>query len=208
MATSASRCGIRHVVLTGRPGIGKTTLIKKIHKVFSESGVEVKGFYTEELRSGGQRLGFDVVTLDGNRGPLARIQDSESGGVSHKRSFLVGKYEVKLGSFENVALPTLRIPKNAQPGTSNGSCQVFIIDEIGKMELFSQTFVTMVRDILKTPNYTIIATVPVPKGRPIPFVEEIRNHQQTQVFTVTMENRDHMLDDIMRTVHTAVGYEH
>lgn len=61
---------------------------------------------------------------------------------------------------------------------------MFIIDEIGKMELFSQTFVSMVRDILKNPKSIIIATIPVPKGRPIPFVEEIRNHTQVQVFTV------------------------
>lgn len=61
---------------------------------------------------------------------------------------------------------------------------MFIIDEIGKMELFSQTFVSMVRDILKNPKSIIIATIPVLKGRPIPFVEEIRNHTQVQVFTV------------------------
>ncbi|XP_011417944.3 cancer-related nucleoside-triphosphatase [Magallana gigas] len=202
MATSASNRGIRHVALTGRPGIGKTTLIKKIHSALSKTGVEVRGFYTEELRESGQRIGFDVVTLDGNRGPLARVQDSESGTVSNKRSYLVGKYEVQLNSFENTALPTLRIPKNAQ---TDSKSQVFIIDEIGKMELFSQTFVSMVRDVLKNPKSTIIATIPVPKGRPIPFVEEIRNHTQVQVFTVTMENRDKLLEDIMGTLHNVTG---
>lgn len=52
-------------------------MIKKIYNALSKTGVELRGFYTEELREGGQRIGFDVVTLDGNRGPLARIQDSE-----------------------------------------------------------------------------------------------------------------------------------
>lgn len=37
-----------------------------------------------------------------------------SGAVSNKRSYLVGKYAVQLNSFENTALPTLRIPKNTQ----------------------------------------------------------------------------------------------
>ena len=60
--------------------------------------------------------------------------------------------------------------------------QVFIIDEIGKMELFSATFVSMVQDILKCPTSTVITTIPIPKGKPIPFVEEIRNHPQIQVF--------------------------
>lgn len=58
-------------------GIGKTTLTKKIYSALRQTGVEVRGFYTEEIREGGQRLGFDVVTLDGNRGPLARLQDKE-----------------------------------------------------------------------------------------------------------------------------------
>lgn len=51
-------------------------MIKKIYNALNKTGMEVRGFYTEELREGGQRIGFDVVTLDGNRGPLARIQDS------------------------------------------------------------------------------------------------------------------------------------
>lgn len=202
MATSASGRSIRHVALTGRPGIGKTTLIKKIYHALSKTEVEVRGFYTEELREGGQRIGFDVVTLDGNRGPLARLQDSESGNVSSKRSYLVGKYEVQLSSFERTALPTLRIPKSTQ---TDSKSQVFIIDEIGKMELFSPTFVTMVKDILKNPKSTIIATIPIPKGRPIPFVEEIRNHTQVQVFTITMENRDKLLGDIVQTIHSVTG---
>lgn len=58
-------------------GIGKTTLTKKIYSALRQTGVEVRGFYTEEIRGAGQRLGFDVVTLDGNRGPLARLQDNE-----------------------------------------------------------------------------------------------------------------------------------
>lgn len=63
---------------------------------------------------------------------------------------------------------------------------MFIIDEIGKMELFSAMFVSMVRDILKCPTSTVITTIPIPKGKPIPFVEEIRNHPQVQVFTVSI----------------------
>ncbi|XP_022329301.1 cancer-related nucleoside-triphosphatase-like [Crassostrea virginica] len=199
MATSATCPRIRHIALTGRPGIGKTTLTKKIYSALRQTGVEVRGFYTEEIRGAGQRLGFDVVTLDGNRGPLARLQDNESGSFPQKRSYVVGKYEVKLNSFENIALPTLRITKNNQTGSKS---QVFIIDEIGKMELFSATFVSMVQDILKCPTSTVITTIPIPKGKPIPFVEEIRNHPQVQVFTVTMENRNHIIEDIMKTINS------
>jgi len=58
------------------PGVGKTTLCKKVQEVLKRKGVRVQGFYTEEVRNSqkGSRVGFDVVTLDGQRGPLARTK--------------------------------------------------------------------------------------------------------------------------------------
>lgn len=54
-------------------GVGKTTLIQKASEVLKSSGVPVDGFYTEEVRQGERRIGFDVVTLSGTRGPLSRV---------------------------------------------------------------------------------------------------------------------------------------
>lgn len=55
------------------PGVGKTTLIQKASEVLQSSGMPVDGFYTQEVRQGGRRIGFDVVTLSGARGPLSRV---------------------------------------------------------------------------------------------------------------------------------------
>lgn len=55
-------------------GVGKTTLIQKVTQALKSSGVPIDGFYTEEVREGGRRTGFDVVTLSGNRGPLSRVR--------------------------------------------------------------------------------------------------------------------------------------
>ncbi len=52
----------RKVLLTGRPGCGKTTLIKR---VVNELAVPAGGFYTEEIRERGERVGFKIITLDG-----------------------------------------------------------------------------------------------------------------------------------------------
>lgn len=60
-----------------------------------------------------------------------------------------------------------------------------VIDEVGKMELFSQSFVQTVRRLMlgaKTP--TVVTTIPVPKGKPLGLVEEIRHSSQVQVFEV------------------------
>ncbi|XP_025140302.1 cancer-related nucleoside-triphosphatase isoform X2 [Bubalus kerabau] len=95
----------RHVFLTGPPGVGKTTLIQKATEVLKSSGVPVDGFYTEEVRQGGRRIGFDVVTLSGIRGPLSRTGSEPLPG---KRECRVGQYVVDLTSFEQLALPVLR----------------------------------------------------------------------------------------------------
>lgn len=54
-------------------GVGKTTIIQKVCTALKDNNISVQGFYTEEVRIGGRRTGFDVVTLNGNRGQLARV---------------------------------------------------------------------------------------------------------------------------------------
>jgi nucleoside-triphosphatase len=54
-------------------GVGKTTLIQKAIEVLQSSGLPVDGFYTQEVRQEGKRIGFDVVTLSGAQGPLSRV---------------------------------------------------------------------------------------------------------------------------------------
>lgn len=57
-------------------GVGKTTLCRKVYEVLKDKGLEIQGFYTEEVRNSpkGSRVGFDVITLNGQRGPLARVK--------------------------------------------------------------------------------------------------------------------------------------
>ncbi|XP_063427833.1 cancer-related nucleoside-triphosphatase homolog isoform X2 [Mytilus trossulus] len=186
MATNTARI----ILLTGVPGVGKTTLIKEICKVLKTKSVNVQGFYTQEVRERGQRTGFSVITLDGEHGPLATVQSSSD--IPSGRQYTVGKYNVCLQSFENTALPTLQV-KDKQN-------RVIIIDEIGKMELFSQSFIRHVKHILDTKGLTVIATIPVPKGRPLQLVEEVRARPDALVFTITKENRDNILADISSSV--------
>ncbi|KAL4844224.1 hypothetical protein H8958_008558 [Nasalis larvatus] len=186
----------RHVFLTGPPGVGKTTLIQKASEVLKSSGVPVDGFYTEEVRQGGRRIGFDVVTLSDTRGPLSRVGLEPPPG---KRECRVGQYVVDMTSFEQLALSILR---NADCSSGPGP-RVCVIDEIGKMELFSQPFIQAVRQTLSTPGTIILGTIPVPKGKPLALVEEIRNRKDVKVFNVTKENRNHLLPDIVTCVQSS-----
>jgi nucleoside-triphosphatase len=57
----------------GLPDIGKTTLVQNVSNLLQDAGISTRGFFTEEIRNGGTRVGFDVVTLDGKRGAIARL---------------------------------------------------------------------------------------------------------------------------------------
>ncbi len=101
--------------------MGKTSLVREL--VTERVGV-AGGFYTVEVRDGGQRVGFDIVTLSGEVAPLAR--------VGLRSPCRVGKYGVDVESLERVGVRALL--------SAIRSCAVVVCDEIGKMELESTAF--------------------------------------------------------------------
>ena len=160
----------RHLFLTGQPGVGKTTLA-----CTSVQDVPACGFYTEECRSGGgDRQGFDVVVLGSDeRGPLARL-----GSVKP----CVGKYSVQVASFERLALPSL---------DAAGTSAITLIDEVGKMELYSEAFLPRVEAVLNSPSATVLGTLPMPRyGHVVPAVEAVRNRPDVAVVKLVKANRD------------------
>ena len=116
-------------LLTGQPGTGKTSLIKQ-----AIAGIKgrVCGFYTEEIRSQGTRQGFRLVTLDGQTATLAHI--------NFKSPYRVSKYGVDIESLEKVGVSVL----------TQQECDLVVVDEIGKMELFSPRFREIVLSIISS----------------------------------------------------------
>lgn len=53
------------------------------------------------------------------------------------------------------------------------------------MELFSQPFIQAVRQALSTPGTVVLGTIPVPKGKPLALVEEIRARKDVKVLSVS-----------------------
>ncbi|RVE47254.1 hypothetical protein evm_008122 [Chilo suppressalis] len=179
--------------MTGEPGVGKTTLTKKLNSLLRSEGIKTCGFYTEEVRQNRIREGFDVVTLDGQRGRLARDMAVMSGLVK----FRVGKYAVLVQEFENVALPALKQPNESGP-------YLLIIDEIGKMEFFSHSFKTVVQEIFRPDSKCmVLATLPLRNSDKL--IENIRNHANAKLWTVTRENRNCLHEAIMEEVLTSVN---
>src|SRR5215467_14590534 len=74
----------KNLLLTGLPGCGKTTVIRRLIDRLND--LRLRGFYTQELREYGQRVGFEAVGLSGQRAVLAHVRS---------RSMLrVGRYGV------------------------------------------------------------------------------------------------------------------
>ncbi len=160
--------GRKNVLLHGLPGSGKTTLVERLVKVIP---YPKKGFYTREVRERGRRIGFKIITLDGQEAWLAKR------GKGYPQ---VGKYRVYVESFERLAVPTIR---EVSPDG------MLVIDEIGKMELFSRSFQQAVSAALDSP-VPVLATVGYGK---IPFTEALFQRQDAIFAEVTPESRDHLV---------------
>ena len=132
----------------------------------------VAGFYTEEIRKEDKRKGFRWARLDGATGTLAHI------GI--RGSAKVGKYGVNVASFERQVVPILDVEQS--------DAELFVIDEIGKMECFSFPFVTTVRELLDCPT-PVLATVAA-KGTG--FIAEVKTRPDVEIYDVTHANRDEL----------------
>ncbi len=60
---AANETTSRLVLLTGRPGSGKTTVVSKAVLKLRTDGLSVGGVYSRERRSHGTRVGFEMVDL-------------------------------------------------------------------------------------------------------------------------------------------------
>jgi nucleoside-triphosphatase len=164
------------ILLTGLPGCGKTTSIMNI--IASLDGEKVAGFYTQEIREKNNRRGFRWKSLNGAAGILAH--------VDIKSRFKVGKYGVDVAGFEKSVVPVLDAE---QIGT-----ELFIIDEIGKMECFSEKFIATVRRLFAS-DKSVLATV-AKKGDGL--IAEVKNYPHAQLFNLTRENRDKTIAEILQ----------
>ncbi|MGD8455990.1 MAG: NTPase [Anaerolineales bacterium] len=159
----------RVILLTGRPGCGKTTTIRRVlEKYPGDAG----GFYTQEIREGGVRKGFEIVTLDGERGILAHVD------IPGKQR--VGKYRLDLEAFERLAIPAI------QGAVERGA--LVVIDEIGPMEIQSKRFRGVVMQAIES-EAKVLGTIVM---RSIPFTDGIKNMEGVEVMEVTPENRNEM----------------
>ncbi|OHB55751.1 MAG: hypothetical protein A2Z38_10290 [Planctomycetes bacterium RBG_19FT_COMBO_48_8] len=171
------------ILLTGLPGCGKTTAVMQI--IARLNCKKVAGFYTQEIRLGDKREGFSWNRLDGATGILAH--------VDIKGRFRVGKYGVDVAGLEKYIVSVLDIEQS--------SAELFIIDEIGKMECLSKKFITAVRRLLES-NKSILATA-AKKGAG--FISEVKDYPNVRLFNLTSQSREKVIVEVLEILSFLKG---
>jgi len=164
----------KKLLLTGSPGVGKTTLVKK---VLESLGEEALGFYTQEIREKGARRGFRLITTWGEEGILAHE------GLGSP--FRVSRYGVTLDFLERVIGV---IQRKWRPG------RILVVDEIGKMELFSRVFRDWVEEVAPDPKVPFLATIALRSRDPL----VLKLKRELPLWEVTLANRDTLPQEITR----------
>jgi nucleoside-triphosphatase len=170
----------RILLLTGSPGVGKTTVLVRVVEGLKSKGYSVGGMLSREVRSGGNRVGFEILSLiDGQRGWLAQVDQNHGPRV--------GKYRVNLFDLDRVGIAAIV--------EAVDRCEVVALDEIGPMELFSDSFKEVVTRAIQSKKL-VIATV---HWRERGFLTSVLSKiNDVQWFEVSIDNRERLHELILK----------
>ncbi|MCX7975324.1 MAG: NTPase [Candidatus Aminicenantes bacterium] len=171
-----------HLLITGRPRTGKTTLIAELIKHWPD---KCGGFITEEIRERGDRLGFRLRTLEGRVAILASVNLSSP--------YRVSRYGVDIESLERIGVEAILKAINSK--------EIIVIDEIGKMELYSEKFKQAVLRALDSTK-RVLGVIHLAK---LPFLERIRSRPDVMIFEVNGENNEEIKNKLISIIETGAG---
>lgn len=172
----ARREKVKNLLICGLPRCGKTTLVKKISCDRSFLN-RFSGFITEEIREKGERVGFKIISFP----------EKEEGFLARKgfpSQFRLGSYGVNLEHFEKIGVASI------ERGLVAG--RIILIDEIGKMELFSERFKNVLLRALNSPQ-KVLATIMERKNT---FADKIKEMENTRLIFLTRENFQYVFHEV------------
>jgi nucleoside-triphosphatase len=176
----------RVLILTGAPGVGKTTLLTKIVDALKAKGISVGGMISREVREGNVRVGFEILDLASCRhGWLAQVNGQNGPQV--------GKYRVNLDDLD--AIGTSAITQALE------KCSVIAIDEIGPMELHSEKFKQVIVQALGSKKLLLV----VVHGKANdPLVTQVKRRVDAEIFNITFSNRGSLPEQLVQKALAAL----
>ena len=173
-------------LVTGPPGVGKSTLVSKVVFRLKSAGVIVGGCTTAEKRSGGTRVGFEVRDLtSGRTGELA--------SVASKFGPRVGRYRVNLTDLARVGAGGV--------DAAASSSELVVIDEVGPMELVSPEFRRAVQKCIDSGKPMLAV---VHEKLEDDLLKELRSKAAGQS-VLSVDNRESTAEELGTTLLQAVG---
>jgi nucleoside-triphosphatase len=183
MTTDGQR--VTNLLLTGPPGIGKTTAVRRALELLPE--VRLGGFVTAAIEEGGRRTGFAIRDLRGPAGVLASV-DLPAGPQ-------VSRYRVNVLDIERIGVPA--------PQSAVEEADLVVCDEIGRMELFCSAFRGAMLRCLDSPK-PVFGTL---QARHNGFLDAIRSRADAEIVTLTLANRDALPERLAATLRGLVGLQ-
>ncbi len=159
---------MKNLFICGLPGSGKTSLVSKVIEN-NLSAFNFGGFVTHEIRKEGKRMGFKIIT----------IPDEEEAILAEKglsSPYRVGSYGVSIENLEKFGCQAIRKALENK--------RIIVIDEIGKMELFSQKFKQVLVSALNSPH-KVLATI---MGHKNEFADKLKKRNDVRVLQLELRN--------------------
>lgn len=171
----------KNILITGYPGVGKTTLLKR---VIDKLDCLVGGFYTHEMLVYGKRCGFYITDFEGNQMVMASEKS--------KSPYRVNKYGVNVEAFEKIGIPAMERALH--------TADLIVIDEIGRMEMFSKKFCDILREVFDSEK-PLLATI---KKIDCELTKELKSREDVLIFEVIRENRAEIIIEVVREVERII----
>jgi len=173
----------RLIFLTGRPGVGKTSVLTRAIDILKAKGNAIGGMISREFREHKVRVGFEIVDLGtGRKGWLAHINQPTGPRV--------GKYRVNLRDLNTIGVSSLH--------NAIEEADIIVVDEIGPMELFSSEFKEIVMRGINSKK-PMIGTI---HSRAYDsLINAIKAKKDTKILEVTPENRAYLHTILVDEIH-------
>lgn len=177
----------RIILVTGRPGSGKSFLVEKVCERLKDLGYRVGGMLTRDIREGGRRVGFEIVDLkSGERSLMAHVRI--------RGEARIGKYGVNLDSLRSIGAKSIR--------EAVEKADVVVIDEVGPMELKSREFIDAVKFAVES-GKPILATIHYRLRNPL--IMDLKLRVDSEVLEIDVKNREIVLDEVLRRITEIVN---